>query len=127
LSFGLSQEWPWLLLLGIFIPFPFWFVEADYKAKQERFIGRFWAIRRFIRNGEYNVQEKLSVKLADCFAHETFGTFPVPDYSGSATLSEAQLKKYGSTLRNFCKPKMVIFYLPPILGAALAMWLARIV
>jgi len=112
LGFGLSQNIDWIVLLGIFVPIPFWYLESFYHAYQEGFNGRFWAICIFIRDGRYKVTGEKDVDLATCFSDESFGEFPIPDYYGNKTLEISKRRKNVSQPRNFFKRKMVIFYLP---------------
>ncbi len=117
-GFGVSQDTPWVIALSIVIPLPFWYIESIYHANQEGFIGRFWAIRQFIRDGEFEVGGKRPpVTLADCMRDENFGEFPVPDYFPNKTFSEEELRRRISVKNNFLKTKMFIFYAPPILVA----------
>ena len=112
IGFGLSQYQNWIVILAILVPIPFWYIESIYHANQEGFIGRFWAIGIFIRDGKFDVQGKGDVELATCFSDQNFGGFPVADYYGNKTIEQENQKKRVSIRRNFFKLKMVIFYLP---------------
>jgi hypothetical protein len=108
------------LFLAAFIPFPFWILESFYSAYQQGFDERLWAIREFIRNGKYNLQNKAIVNLKDCFKDDGFGEFPVPDYYGNKTIDEKTLKRVTSIPRNFIEWKLALFYLPLTAVALLA-------
>lgn len=122
-GFGLSQNPSLILFLAAFIPFPFWILDSFYSAHQIKFLERFWAIDVFIRDGKYNLQNRSIVSLADCLKDDSFGEFPVPDYYGTKTIEENILEKETSIFRSFIEWKLVLFYLPQVVVALLAVFL----
>ena len=98
-----------LLWLALFVPVPFWYFDAQYNAYQEGFWRRWWAIRRFIRDGTYTVPAG-QPRLDDLLSDSTQCVFPVPDYYGEKTFEEAVHNEHVSLRRNAFTPKMRIFY-----------------
>ena len=93
---GLTLNSVALLVLGIFVPGPLWYIEATYHAYQEGYATRFWAIQRFLtgRRSEEN-------------------PFPIPDYYGNrGSISKKRHDKLTSILRNAFKRHMLVFYCP---------------
>lgn len=116
---GLTAKIEAVILLAAFVPLPFWFFEAIYHAYQEGFASRFWAIRNFIRTGQFMSPDGIKVDLTENSDSIDFGAFPVPDYYGNLTLAPEAHKKRTNVLRNFLKIKMVLFYLPLCVAALL--------
>jgi hypothetical protein len=117
---GITSKSPLVLILAALIPFPFWFLDSTHHAYQEGFHARLQAIRNFIRDKEYFVQyAQDKVSLADCFASDDFGIFPVPDFYGDYTFLKKDRKQNTNVWNNFKKGKMVLFYLPLSITALL--------
>ena len=98
-----------LLWLALFIPVPFWYYDAHYNAYQAGFSRRWWAIRKFIRDGTFKVPAG-EASLDDFFSNHAQCVFPVPDYYGEKTFDQAEHKEHTSLFRNAFTKKMLFFY-----------------
>lgn len=96
---GLTLNSVTLLLFGVLVPVPLWYIEATYHAYQEGFASRFWAIQAFL-NGRRSEEQP----------------FPIPDYYGNrGSISKEKHKELTSIRHNTFKRKMLIFYVPLLL------------
>ena len=98
-----------LLWLALGIPVPFWYFDAHYNAYQAGFNRRFWAIRAFIRDGNFTTPAG-DASLTDFLSDSGASVFPVPDYYGNTTFDQESLKRHTSKIRNAFTGKMVLFY-----------------
>jgi len=98
-----------LLWLALFIPAPFWYYDAQYNAYQTGFSKRWWAVRKFIRDGTFRVPAG-EARLDDLFSNCSQCAFPIPDFYGEKTFDEADHKKQTSLISNAFTKKMLLFY-----------------
>ena len=81
LGFAINQKSPLLALLSVPVLFAFWFLDAHFKAYQQRSMARMGYIERFINDSV----EGPVCNMAEAFDKRTFGSFIIPDPIGRQT------------------------------------------
>lgn len=123
IGLGLKGEAPsdnnLLFVLASFIPFPFWHAEASFRRYYKEWSLRLKAIRKFIRDGEYELADGTKSTLNDFLDKTKESSFPLFDYWAHKTVEEVKRKKETSFFRSFFNRRILWIYYPMVLISGL--------
>lgn len=109
-----------LFFLGSLIPLPFWYIESTYRRYYKGWSERFKAIRKFLRDGYYNLPDGKKVLYRD-FVDEGLisSDFPLFDYWGHKTIDKNIRKEKVSLFGSIMNPNIFLIYFPMVIIAAI--------
>jgi len=118
LGVALTQNISAIYFLAVFIPIPFWIIEARYRRYQKGNSLRLGAIRNFIRDEKYNVpNEKEEATLDNYLNSNTKPIFPAFYYWGNKTIPNERFKKEIRFINNLLSRNIIIIYFTLIILA----------
>ncbi len=128
IGFGLKnsdlQYSGFLYCLASFIPLPFWYTESTYRRYYKGWSGRFKAIRKFIRDGEYLLPNDTIARYKD-FIDATMADadFPLFDYWAHKTIEKETRKSLIDKRKSLFSPIIFWIYFPmALIGGVLSVF-----
>ncbi len=107
-----------LFFLASLIPLPFWYIESTYRRRYKGWSERFKAIRKFIRDGEFELPGGKIVKYIDFIDSKNTNTnFPLFDYWAQETIDKKIRKEKTALLRSLLNPKIFWIYFSMVMIA----------
>ena len=119
IGFGLKTDSPsdngLLFFLSIFVPIPFWYLEASFRRYYKGWSERFKAIRLFFIDGEYKIADGTKPTLKDFLDSDKDSNFPLSDYWAEKTVKDEVYQNAKSLRRSFFNHKILWVYFPMVL------------